>query len=243
MALPKINTPTYELIIPSNGKKIKYRPFLVREEKILILALESEDTKQITTAVVDILSECVLTKNIDVTKLATFDIEYLFLNVRSKSVGETVDVNITCPDDGKTSVEMSINIDSIKVQKVKGHKSIIKLDDQYSMKLKYPSMTQFIESNFESGQDGGEGSDIDKSMGMITSCIEMIYDNEESWDAADSSQKELEEFIEQLNSKQFKLIEKFFETMPKLSHKVKVTNPKTKVESEIVLEGLASFFT
>tara|TARA_A100001388_G_C28597174_1_gene416366 strand:+ start:45 stop:776 length:732 start_codon:yes stop_codon:yes gene_type:complete len=243
MALPKINTPTYELTIPSNGKKIKYRPFLVREEKILILALESEDTKQITTAVVDILSECVLTKNIDVTKLATFDIEYLFLNVRSKSVGETVDVNITCPDDGKTSVEMSINIDSIKVQKVKGHKSIIKLDDQYSMKLKYPSMTQFIESNFESGQDGGEGSDIDKSMGMITSCIEMIYDNEESWDAADSSQKELEEFIEQLNSKQFKLIEKFFETMPKLSHKVKVTNPKTKVESEVVLEGLASFFT
>ena len=243
MALPKINTPTYELIIPSNGKKIKYRPFLVREEKILILALESEDTKQITTAVVDILSECVLTKNIDVTKLATFDIEYLFLNVRSKSVGETVDVNITCPDDGKTSVEMSINIDSIKVQKVKGHKSIIKLDDQYSMKLRYPSMTQFIESNFESGQDGGEGSDIDKSMGMITSCIEMIYDNEESWDATDSSQKELEEFIEQLNSKQFKLIEKFFETMPKLSHKVKVTNPKTKVESEVVLEGLASFFT
>ena len=243
MALPKINTPTYELTIPSSGKKIKYRPFLVREEKILILALESEDTKQITTAVVDILSECVLTKNIDVNKLATFDIEYLFLNVRSKSVGETVDVNLTCPDDGKTSVEMSINIDSIKVQKVKGHKSIIKLDDQYSMKLKYPSMTQFIESNFESGQDGGEGSDIDKSMGMITSCIEMIYDNEESWDAADSSQKELEEFIEQLNSKQFKLIEKFFETMPKLSHKVKVTNPKTKVESEVVLEGLASFFT
>ena len=243
MALPKINTPTYELTIPSNGKKIKYRPFLVREEKILILALESEDTKQITNAVVDILSECILTKNIDITKLATFDIEYLFLNVRSKSVGETVDVNLTCPDDGKTSVEMSINIDSIKVQKVKGHKSIIKLDDQYSMKLKYPSMTQFIESNFESGQDGGEGSDIDKSMGMITSCIEMIYDNEESWDAADSSQKELEEFIEQLNSKQFKLIEKFFETMPKLSHKVKVTNPKTKVESEVVLEGLASFFT
>ena len=243
MALPKINTPTYELTIPSNGKKIKYRPFLVREEKILILALESEDTKQITTAVIDILSDCILTKNVDVTKLATFDIEYLFLNVRSKSVGETVDVNITCPDDGKTSVEMQINIDSIKVQKVKGHKNIIKLDDQCSMKLKYPSMNEFIENNFESGEDGGEGSDIDKSLSMITSCIEMIYDNEESWDAADSTQKELEEFIEQLNSKQFKLIEKFFETMPKLSHKIKVTNPKTKVESEVVLEGLASFFT
>ena len=243
MPLPKINTPTYDLTLPSTGKKIKYRPFLVREEKILIMALETEDMAQITNAVIEILDECILTKGISVTKLATFDIEYLFLNVRSKSVGETVEVNVTCPDDEKTSVQMEINIDSIKVQKVRGHKNIIKLDDQYSMKLKYPSMTEFVESNFESGNDGGEGSDIDKSLSMITSCIEMIYDNEESWDAADSSQKELEEFIEQLNSKQFKLIEKFFETMPKLSHKVKVTNPKTKVESEVVLEGLASFFT
>ena len=243
MPLPKINTPTYELTLPSTGKKIKYRPFLVREEKILIMALETEDMAQITNAVIEILDECILTKGISVTKLATFDIEYLFLNVRSKSVGETVEVNVTCPDDEKTSVQMEINIDSIKVQKVRGHKNIIKLDDQYSMKLKYPSMTEFIESNFESGNDGGEGSDIDKSLSMITSCIEMIYDNEESWDASDSSQQELEEFIEQLNSKQFKSIEKFFETMPKLSHKVKVTNPKTGVESQVVLEGLASFFT
>tara|TARA_Y100001935_G_scaffold132039_1_gene109274 strand:- start:3082 stop:3813 length:732 start_codon:yes stop_codon:yes gene_type:complete len=243
MPLPKINTPTYDLTLPSTGKKIKYRPFLVREEKILIMALETEDMAQITNAVIEILDECILTKGISVTKLATFDIEYLFLNVRSKSVGETVEVNVTCPDDEKTSVQMEINIDSIKVQKVRGHKNIIKLDDQYSMKLKYPSMTEFIESNFESGNDGGEGSDIDKSLSMITSCIEMIYDNEESWDASDSSQQELEEFIEQLNSKQFKSIEKFFETMPKLSHKVKVTNPKTGVESQVVLEGLASFFT
>ena len=243
MALPKINTPTYDLTLPSTGKKIKYRPFLVREEKILIMALETEDMSQITNAVVEILNDCILTKGVSVSKLATFDIEYLFLNVRAKSVGETVEVNITCPDDGKTSVQTEINIDSIKVQKIRGHKNIIKLDDQYSMKLKYPSITEFIESNFESGQDGGEGSDIDKSLTMITSCIEMIYDNEESWDASDSSQKELEEFIEQLNSKQFKAIEKFFETMPKLSHKVKVTNPKTNVESQVVLEGLASFFT
>ena len=243
MPLPKINTPTYDLTLPSTGKKIKYRPFLVREEKILIMALETEDIAQITNAVIEILDECILTKGVSVTKLATFDIEYLFLNVRSKSVGETVEVNVTCPDDEKTSVQMEINIDSIKVQKVRGHKNIIKLDDQYSMKLKYPSMTEFVESNFESGNDGGEGSDIDKSLSMITSCIEMIYDNEESWDASDSSQQELEEFIEQLNSKQFKSIEKFFETMPKLSHKVKVTNPKTGVESQVVLEGLASFFT
>jgi len=243
MPLPKINTPTYDLTLPSTGKKIKYRPFLVREEKILIMALETEDMSQITNAVIEVLDECILTKGVSVTKLATFDIEYLFLNVRSKSVGETVEVNVTCPDDEKTSVQMEITIDSIKVQKIRGHKNIIKLDDQYSMKLKYPSMTQFIESNFESGQDGGEGNDIDKSLTMITSCIEMIYDNEESWDPSDASQQELEEFIEQLNSKQFKAIEKFFETMPKLSHKVKVTNPKTGVESQVVLEGLASFFT
>ena len=239
MPLPKINTPTYDLTLPSTGKKIKYRPFLVREEKILIMALETEDTQQISNAVVQILDECILTKGVNVTKLATFDIEYLFLNVRSKSVGETVEVNIVCPDDNKTSVQMEINIDSIKVQKTRGHKSTVKLDDQYSMKLKYPSLNEFIDSNFESSEE----SDVNKSLNMITSCIEMVYDQEESWNASDSTKQELEEFIEQLNSKQFKSIEKFFETMPRLSHKVKVTNPTTEVESEVVLEGLASFFT
>tara|TARA_B100000214_G_scaffold31565_1_gene20309 strand:- start:9573 stop:10292 length:720 start_codon:yes stop_codon:yes gene_type:complete len=239
MPLPKINTPTYELILPSNNKKIKYRPFLVREEKILIMALESENNEEITNAIVQILSDCIITKGVDVSKLSTFDIEYLFLNVRAKSVGETVEVNVTCPDDNKTSVQMEINIDSIKVQKTKGHKNIIKLDNQYSMKLKYPSIVEFIDNNFESDKE----SDVNKSLSMITSCIDMIYDNEESWDASDSTQQELEEFIEQLNSKQFKSVEKFFETMPKLSHKVKVTNPATGVESEVILEGLASFFT
>ena len=239
MPLPKINTPTYELTLPSNNKKIKYRPFLVREEKILILALESEDTEQITNAVVEILNECILTKGIDVTKLATFDIEYLFLNVRSKSVGETVEVNIVCPDDEKTSVEVSIDLDSIKVQKTRGRKTTVKLDDQYSMKLKYPALNEFIGNNF----DIENGNVVDKSLDMITSCIEMIYDEEESWAASDSTKQELEEFVEQLNSKQFKSIEKFFDTMPKLSHKVKVKNPVTEVESEVLLEGLASFFT
>ena len=239
MPLPKINTPTYELTLPSNNKKIKYRPFLVREEKILIMALETEDSEQISNAVVQILSECISTKGVDVTKLATFDIEYLFLNVRSKSVGETVEVNIVCPDDNKTSVQMEINLDSIKVQKTRGHKNIIKLDDQYSLKLKYPSLDEFIGNNF----DTNESNMVDKSLNMISSCIEMVYDEEESWDASDSTKEELEEFVEQLNSKQFKAIEKFFETMPKLSHKVKVTNPTTEVESEVVLEGLASFFT
>ena len=239
MPLPKINTPTYELTLPSNNKKIKYRPFLVREEKILIMALETENSEDISNAVVDILSECILTKGVDVTKLATFDIEYLFLNVRSKSVGESVEVNIVCPDDNKTSVQMEINLDSIKVQKTRGHKNIIKLDDQYSMKLKYPSLDEFIGNNF----DTNEGSAVDKSLSMISSCIEIVYDEEESWNASDSTKQELEEFVEQLNSKQFKSIEKFFETMPKLSHKLKVKNPTTEVESEVVLEGLASFFT
>ena len=239
MPLPKINTPTYDLTLPSTGKKIKYRPFLVKEEKILIMALETEDISQITNAIVEILNDCILTKGVSVSKLATFDIEYLFLNVRAKSVGESVEVNVVCPDDNKTSVQMEINLDDIKVQKTRGHKNIVKLDDQYSMKLKYPSLNQFIDSNFESDEE----SDVDKSMNMITSCIEMVYDKEESWSASDSTQQELEEFIEQLNSKQFKSIEKFFETMPKLSHKVRVINPTTEVESEVVLEGLATFFT
>jgi len=149
-------------------------------------------------------------------------------------------VNVTCPDDGETSVQMEIDIDAIKVQKDKNHKNIIKLDDNLSMKLKYPSLEQFIENNFEYNE---EVSDVNKSLSMITSCIEMVYDSEESWNAVDCTKKELEEFIEQLNTKQFKEIETFFTTMPKLSHTIKVTNPNTKVKSDIVLEGLASFFS
>jgi len=200
MSLPKINTPTYEMTLPSTGKKIKYRPFLVREEKILIMAMESENMSEITNAIVQILSDCIVSKDIKVESLATFDIEYLFLNVRAKSVGETVDVNITCPDDGETQVEMSIDIDSIKVQKTRGHKNIIKLDDELSMKLKYPSLDQFVENNFETEEGASE---INQSLSMITSCVEMIYNQEESWEASDYSKKELDEFIEQLNTKQF----------------------------------------
>ena len=240
MPLPKINTPTYELELPSNGKKIKYRPFLVREEKILVIAMESEDMKQITDAVIDILNSCILTRGVKVDQLSTFDIEYLFLNVRSKSVGETVEVNVTCPDDGETQVQMEINVDDIKMVKNKNHKNIIKLDDTLSLKLKYPSMNQFVENNFETSESTSE---IDRSLDMIITCVDTVFDEEESWSASDCTKKELREFIEQLNSKQFKDIEAFFNTMPKLSHTIKVKNPKTKVESEIVLEGLASFFS
>jgi hypothetical protein len=240
MPLPKINTPTYELVLPSTGKKIKYRPFLVREEKILIMAMESESMTEITNAIIQIIGDCILTKDVKVESLATFDIEYLFLNVRAKSVGETVEVNITCPDDGETQVEMEINVDDIKIKKTRGHKNIIKLDDELSMKLKYPSLEQFVENNFETSEST---SDIGQSLSMITSCIEMVYNQEESWEASDFSKQELEEFIDQLNTKQFKEIEKFFSTMPKLSHTIMVKNPNTNVESEIVLEGLASFFS
>jgi len=242
MPLPKINTPTHELVLPSNGKKIKYRPFLVREEKILVMAMESEDMKQVTTAIVDILNNCILTRGVKVEKLSTFDIEYLFLNVRSKSVGETVEVNVTCPDDGETQVQMEIDIDSIKVKKDKNHTNIIKLDDHLSMKLKYPSLNEFIENNFDASSNSGK-SEVAQSLDMITSCIDIIYNEEESWSSSDSTKKEMSEFIEQLNTKQFKEVEKFFTTMPKLSHKFKVKNPKTEVESEVVLEGLASFFS
>ena len=239
MPLPTINTPTYELTLPSNGKRVKYRPFLVREEKILIMALESEDQKQITNSVIEILNSCILTKTVKIETLATFDIEYLFLNIRSKSVGETIEINITCPDDNKTKVTMDVDIDSIKIKKDKKHKNIIKLNDTLSIKMKYPSMEQFIDKNFETPTE----EKSENVFNMITSCIDMIFNEEESWNASDQTKKELEDFIDQLNSKQFKMIEDFFSTMPKLSHTVKVKNPNTNVESTIRMEGLASFFT
>ena len=240
MPLPKINTPTYELVLPSSGKKIKYRPFLVKEEKILIMALESEDSKQITNAIKDVLTDCILSRGIKIEKLATFDIEYLFLNVRAKSVGETVEVNITCPDDGETQVQVEIDIDSIKVQKSDTHSDIIQLDNDLSLQMNYPSLNQFIETNFEVG---GEKSEVEQSLNVIMSCIKQVYSSEEAWDATDCSKKELKDFVEQMNSIQFKQVEDFFNTMPKLSHTLKVTNPNTKVKSDVTIEGLASFFS
>jgi len=238
MPLPKIATPTYELVLPSSNKKIKFRPFLVKEEKILIIAMESQDTTQIANAVKDVISHCILSRGIKVEKLSTFDIEYLFLNIRGKSVGEDIEVMVTCPDDGKTQVPTSINIDSIKVITSDDHEKDIKLDEQYTLRMKYPSLNEFIKNNFASATD----MNVDDTFDLIASCIDQVYSEEESWTSADCTKKELKQFLEQLDSKQFKAIEKFFETMPKLSHTVKVTNPNTKVESEIVLEGLQNFF-
>jgi hypothetical protein len=238
MPLPKIATPTYELELPSTGETIQYRPFLVKEEKLLVIALESEDTKQITTSIKTVIKNCILTKGIKVEDLPTFDIEYLFLNIRGKSVGEVIDVNIICPDDEETQVTVKINLDDIKVQKNEEHSNRIKLDNSIMMEMKYPSLEQFIKNNF----DFSDKNAMDQSFELIGSCIDKIFTEDEVWVTSDVSKKELTEFLESMNSSQFKDIEKFFETMPKLSHKIVVRNPKTSVESEVVLEGLASFF-
>lgn len=238
MPLPKISTPIYELELPSNKKKIRYRPFLVKEEKILIIAMESEDETQITTAIKTVIGNCILSKGIKVDDLSTFDIEYLFLNIRGKSVGEDVEVLVTCPDDGETQVPVTINLDDIHVVESSNHKRDIVLDENLTMRMRYPSLSEFIKTNFS--VDGGIG--VDESFNLIASCVETIYNEEESWSSSDCTKKELSEFIEQLSSKQFKQIETFFETMPKLSHTIKVKNPNTGVESEVLLEGLSSFF-
>ena len=238
MPLPTISTPTYELTLPSSNRKIKYRPFLVKEEKILILAMESQDTKQIARSVKDVISKCILTKGIKVEKLSTFDIEYLFLNIRGKSVGEKIEVMVTCPDDGKTQVPMSIDIDSIKIQKDKNHSTDIVLDDTYTLRMKYPSLNEFIKNNFGAVENMG----VDDTFDLIASCIDQVYTEEESWTSDECTKKELSDFVESLNSSQFKLVENFFVTMPKLSHTIKVKNPNTKVESDVKIEGLQSFF-
>ena len=238
MPLPTISTHTYELTLPSSNRKIKYRPFLVKEEKILILAMESQDSKQIARAVKDVITKCILSKGIKVEKLATFDIEYLFLNIRGKSVGEQIEVMVTCPDDNKTQVPMSINVDTIKVQKDENHSPDIVLDDVYTLRMKYPSLTEFIKNNFGALED----MNVDDTFELIASCIDQVYSEEESWASEECTKKELITFIESLNSSQFKKVEKFFETMPKLSHTVTVTNPNTQVESDIKIEGLQNFF-
>ncbi len=236
MPLPTIVTPSYDLTLPSNGKKIKYRPFLVKEEKILILAIESNSMKDISRAIKDVLKNCILTKGVKIDELPTFDIEYLFLNIRSRSIGESIDLVITCPDDGETKVNAQIYIDEIEIKKDKDHNPDIKLDDTYTMRLKYPSLDQFIDDNFNFDEDK------DNSFDIISSCIDMVFSEEEAWEAKDCTKKELLEFVERLNSIQFKEVEKFFDTMPKLSHEIEVENPNTKVKSKVALEGLASFF-
>ena len=234
MPLPKLVAPTYELILPSTDQKLKYRPFLVREEKILLLAMESEDEKQMTEAVKTILKNCILSK-IKVEELPIFDIEYIFLHIRSKAVGEEIELNITCPDDEATDVKVKLNIDDIQVTKPEGHERVIKLNDTIAIQMKYPSMDMFIQNNFSGTGNVGDVFDL------ASSCIEQVADGEEVYETKSFSKKELSDFMESMDAAQFLKVQNFFDTMPRLSHTIKVKNPNTKVENEVVLEGLASF--
>ena len=240
MPLPIIETPTYELKLYSTNKKIRYRPFLVKEEKVLIIALESKDQSAITNAVKEVLKKCILTKGIDVDNLPTFDIEHLFLNIRAKSIGEDIKLTVTCPDDNETKVPVTIYVDEIKVNKPRGHTKDVVLDDKMTLRMKYPSLNQFIENNFDT-EDEAETM-VDKTFKVVADCMDTIFTGEDAWDAKDYTPSERLEFVEQLNSQQYKKVEKFFSTMPKLSHTIEVVNPNTKKKGSIILEGLADFF-
>jgi prefoldin subunit 5 len=236
MSLPKINVPLHELTIPSTGKKIKYRPFVVKEEKLLLLAMESDSTEEITNAIVQIINNCVQSK-IDVEELSTFDIEYIFLNVRAKSVGEFLEFSITCPDDNQTQVEVEINIDDIKVVKSDSHTDLINLENGYFVKMKYPTMKYIM-----SKKDIGNKTAIENTFDYAVDCIDQIYNDEEVWESANSTRKEMEEWVETLEPKQYEKLQDFFNTMPKLKHTVPITNPATGVKSDVTIEGLANFF-
>ena len=240
MPLPTIETPTYELKMPSSGKKIKYRPFLVKEEKILIIALESRNQNEITNAVKDVLKKCILTRGVKVDDLPTFDIEYIFLNIRAKSIGEDIRVTVTCPDDRETQVPVTIYVDEIKVIKPEGHTTDVVIDDKLTLRMKYPSLNQFVESNFEVDDD--PETLVNKTFKVVADCMDTVFTEEDAWEAKDYTSTERVKFVEQLNSKQYKKVENFFATMPKLSHTIEVINPNTKKKNSVVLEGLADFF-
>ena len=236
MALPKLNTPTYELEVPSTDEKLKYRPFLVKEEKILLMAMESGKNEDIIQAVKDIVSECTFNK-IKLGSMPMFDVEYIFLNIRAKSVGEVSKLKLLCPDDKKTYVDTEVNLTEVQVQVDEEHTNKIELTDDMGMIMTYPTIDSFNES-------GIQNVNASNMIDVISSCILQIYEKngEKVYQAKDQTKKELVEFVEQLNTKQFKQLQKFFDTMPKLKHTVKVKNPKTKKNSDIVLTGLNDFF-
>jgi len=241
MPLPKVATPTYELRLISNGKIIKYRPFLVKEEKVLIIALESQNQKDITTAIKQTLQNCILTRGVKIETLPSFDLENLFLNIRSKSVGETVDVLVTCQDDGETKVEHTVNIADVYVDVPDDHTDTIEVSEGIHMKMKYPSLQEFIDNNFDMASADGKDT-VDKTFKIIASCIDTIYTEDEAWSSSDCTEKELISWLETLDSSQFKKVEQFFNTLPKLMYKSTVINPKTGNENEVVIEGLTNFF-
>ena len=236
MALPKLTTPIYELVVPSTDEKIKYRPFLVREEKILLIAMESGASEDVVQAVKSIVEECTFNK-LNLGDMPMFDVEYLFLNIRAKSVGEISSLRLLCPDDSETYTEVEVNLSEVIVQVEKEHTNKIELTDEMGIYMKYPTIDSFVKT-------GITEVTATNMLDVITTCVAQIYDKkgEEVFDAKDQTKEELIEFIEQLNTKQFAELQKFFDTMPKLKHVVKIENPKTKVKSDILLQGLSDFF-
>ena len=232
MALPKLETKTYTLTLPSTGKDIKYRPFLVKEQKIIMMAQETQDESQMIRAMSDLVKSCTNNK-IDIDKLPIFDVEYMFLKIRGKSVGETVEINLICPDDNETQVPTKINLDDIQVQMTVGHNNIINITDKIKMELRYPI--------YDDATQVGGLETTDGVFKLLNKCISKIVYGDTEYNRVDITDKDIEEFLEQLNTEQFQKIVEFFNTMPKLRHVVEVTNPKTKVKSEVVLEGLQSF--
>jgi len=236
MALPKLTTPIYELVVPSTDEKIKYRPFLVREEKILLIAMESGASEDVVQAVKSIVEECTFNK-LNLGDMPMFDVEYIFLNIRAKSVGEISNLRLLCPDDSETFAEVEVNLSEVIVQVEKEHTNKIELTDEMGIYMKYPTIDSFATTGIT------EVTPVNM-LEVITTCVAQIYDKkgEEVFDAKDQTKEELIEFIEQLNTKQFAELQKFFDTMPKLKHVVKIENPKTKVKSDILLQGLSDFF-
>ena len=233
MTLPVINTPTYELVVPSTKEKLVYRPFLVKEEKILLMAMEEEKDTQLNRALKQVVNNCTFEK-VDVGKLPLFDLEYIFLRIRAKSVGEVAKIQVLCEDDGETYVPVEIDLESIEVEFQEDHSTTIELNDEISIEMGYPTF-EFL--NFKAGE-----TEVNQLFDIIGSSIERVYEGETVYEKADFSKKDLKVFLESLTSEQFLRVQKFFETMPRLRHKLEVTNPKTKKKNEITLEGLQAFF-
>ena len=238
MPLPTLSVPTYEVALPSTGKKVKYRPFLVKEEKVLLLAMESEDAKEIESAVKQTLNHCIQTRGVKVEQLATFDLEYLFLKIRGVSAGEDIKMKVTCQDDNQTQVTVDINIDDIQVTKPEGHDRKIMLNDDTGLVMKYPGFKQFVNITLLNG--GLETTE--DIFDLVADCVDQVFQGEEVWDAKDMKKSEVVAFLEGMTQQQFELVQTFFETMPSLKHDFKVINPNTGVESSYTLEGLQSFF-
>ena len=236
MALPKLTTPTYELEIPSTDEKISYRPFLVKEEKILLMAMESGKNEDIVNAVKQIVSECTFNK-LKLGTMPMFDVEYIFLNIRAKSIGEISKLKLLCPDDNKTYANVEVNLEEVQVQVSDDHTNKIELTDSMGMIMTYPTIDSFAES-------GIQNITASNMTDIIGKCILQIYEDngEKVYEAKDQTKKEMTEFIEQMNTTQFKKVQKFFDTMPRLKHEIKVKNPKTKKMNDITLSGLNDFF-